>query len=459
MSTRFYHPHMLAAEREIAARLRNLVKSGCDKIEAYTEGLKGEQPKAVETACQHRVSVLFGPPGTGKTTTSNAIIRSFDRAGLKGMIVSPTAKAAKRASEVINDPSKPPLQTELPCLTVHRALEYSQFEEGFARNQENPLDVDYIGMDETSMADTPIFCDFLRAIDPSRTRLFCLGDPYQLPSIGPGNVLHDLINSRVIPSTQLTQVFRTGANSGIAYNAGLILNGEMPAKIDPRTNEAFNDFFFVHRPTPEQTADFILESVTKKIPAQRGVDSVTEIQVLSPGKKSEVGTTALNKRLREALNPGKEIYRGYRLNDKVINRKNIRQVGVVNGDVGKIIEISDKGLTVDFGVGAGLAGDGIVDYRADNEYANGDSLHHAYCFTIHSSQGSEFPVVIMPCHNSHYKLLFRNLIYTGITRAKKLACIVGDVNALRHAIETSVTDKRMTGLQEWLRQELPLLAA
>lgn len=450
---------MLAAEREIAARLRNLVSSPCDPIEPYVEGLADKQPDAVQMACRNRVSILFGPPGTGKTTTSNCIIRSFDKAGLKGLIVSPTAKAAKRASEVINDPTKPALQTELPCMTAHRALKYNAFKEGFEHDQDNPLDVDYVGMDETSMADTPIFCSFLRAIDHTRTRLFCLGDPYQLPSIGPGNILHDLINSRVIPSTQLTKVFRTGANSGIAYNAGLILNGEMPSKADPYTNEAFNDFFFVHRPTPEQTADFIIESVTKKIPHQRGVDPVTDIQVLSPGKKSDVGTTALNKRLREALNPGKEIYRGFRLNDKVINRKNILPLGVVNGDVGKILEISSSGATVDFGPGAGLAGDGIVEYSADNQYGNGESLHHAYCFTIHSSQGSEFPVVIMPCHQSHYKLLFRNLIYTGITRAKKLACIVGDINALRHAIETSVTDKRMTGLQEWLRMELPILAA
>lgn len=451
MSTRFYYPPMYAAEREVAAYIHRLLASPCDPITPYLEGLKGLQPEAVKMACTHRVSILYGRPGTGKTTTSNCVVRSFDKANLRVLVVSPTAKAAKRASEVIATASlKEPLLSEVECMTVHRALKYNNFTLKFDHGPDEPLDYDLVIMDEASMADCQLAADFLAAIDPTRTRVLFLGDPYQLPSVGPGNILHDLINSRVIPRVELIEVYRTGANSGIAINAGLILNGEMPSKVHPETGEAFNDFFFVHRETPEQTADFILESVAKKIPAQRGVDPISDIQVLSPGKNSPVGTKELNKRLRESLNKGTDVYKGFRLNDKLINRKNIKQLGVVNGDVGKVVEISSKGLTVDFGPGGGTDGGGFVEYKADSEHS-GDSLFHAYCFTIHSSQGSEFPVVLIPCHKSHYKLLFRNLIYTGLTRAKILSCIVGDINALRHAIETSVTDKRLTGLQEWLR--------
>jgi exodeoxyribonuclease V alpha subunit len=450
---------MYAAEREIAASLHRLLASPCDKLAAITDSLKGDQPRAVEIACRYRVSILYGRPGTGKTTTSNKIIRSFDKAGLKGLVVSPTAKAAKRASEVISayDPQQEEMTSVPECMTVHRALKYNTYTHKFDHSPENPLDVDYVVGDEWSMADVPLAADFFSAIDPARTRVVILGDPYQLPSVGPGNVLHDMINSRVIPKVELTTIYRTGANSGIAFNAGRILEGEMPIKDHPESGEAFGDFFFVHRDTPEQTAEFILDSVCNKIPKQRGFNAVTDIQVLSPGKKSDVGTVALNKRLRESLNPGKDAYKGMRLNDKVINRKNLMALGIVNGDVGKVVEVGRNGITVDFGPGAGNDGSGVVEFSDEKQNLDGSSLYHAYCFTVHSSQGSEFPAVIIPCHKAHYKLLFRNLIYTGVTRAKKLSCIVGDINALRHAIETSVTDKRITGLQEWLRLNPPSL--
>jgi exodeoxyribonuclease V alpha subunit len=455
MTTRFYYPPMYAAEREIAAHLHRLLANPCDKLTGVTDTLKGDQPRAVEMACRYRASVLYGRPGTGKTTTVASVIQSYDKAGLKGLVLSPTAKAAKRAAEVIRA-IEDKLSNVPECMTIHRGLEFNPRLNKFMRNAEDPLDVDYVVGEEWSMADVPIAAEFLGAIDPLRTRLLFLGDPYQLPSVGPGNVLHDMINSRVIPRVELKTIYRTGANSGIAYNAGRILEGEMPIKDNPETGEQFSDFYFVHREKPEQTAEFILESVRDKIPRQRGFDPITDIQVLSPGKKSEVGTTALNKRLRDVLNPGKDVYKGFRLGDKVINRKNNMALGVVNGDVGKVVEIGRSGVTVDFGPGAGNDGSGVVEFSEDKEWS-GDSLFHAYCFTIHSSQGSEFPAVIIPCHKSHYKLLFRNLIYTGMTRAKKLSCIVGDINALRHAIETSVTDKRITGLQEWLKLNPPTL--
>lgn len=458
MTTRFYYPPTYAAEREIAICLQRLLASSCDKIDGITDGLKGEQPRAVEMACRFRASILCGLPGTGKTTTSNKIIRSFDKQGMRGIVVSPTAKAAKRASEVINayDPNQEALSSVPECSTIHRALEWNHFESRFEIDAENPLDVDYVVADEWPMADVYLAANLLGAIDPTRTRIVFLGDPNQLPSIGPGNVMLDMINSRVIPKVELTTIYRTGANSGIAYNASRILGGEMPIKTHPETGEAFGDFYFVHRDQPADSAKFILDSVVEKIPKQRGVDPITDIQVLSPGKKSEVGTKELNKLLRQALNPGKDQYGGFRMNDKLINRKNIPSLGVVNGDVGKVVEIGRSGITIDFGPGAGSDGSGVVEFSEGNSIGTG-SLFHAYCFTIHSSQGSEFPVVIMPCHKAHYKLLFRNLVYTGVTRAKKLACIVGDINALRHAIETSVTDRRITGLQEYLRLDAPTI--
>lgn len=354
--------------------------------------------------------------------------------------------------EVVNNPNLDALQYPLECMTIHRGLEYNRQTGGFDRGPDNPLDCDYLWLDEGSMADCEITADLLSAVDPTRTRVLISGDPYQLPSVGPGNVLNDLIHSRVVPSTELTTIHRTDEHSGIAFNAARILEGQMPCVEHPETGVKFKDFFYVPRKTAAESLQFILDSVCDKLPAQRHFDPVIDIQVISPGKKSEIGVTELNKQLRNRLNPGKEIYSGFRLNDKVINRQNIWQLGIVNGDVGRVIESAQRGMKVDFGIGTGLDGSGIVEFSEDREYAGG-SLHLAYCMTIHASQGSEFKAVIMPCHMAHYKLLFRNLIYTGLTRARKLSCVVGDIKALQHAIETSVTDKRQTGLQQWLRQQ------
>jgi len=456
MATRFYLPKMLAAEKEIAAYIHRLLTTGCQKVESYLDGLRAEQPKAVMMACRYPISILFGKPGTGKTTTSNNIVRSFDKAGMTGIGIAPSAKAAKRMLEVVNNPDLDPMNNELECMTIHRALEYNVQTGGFDRGPDNPLDYDYVWLDEGSMADCEIFADLLSTIDPTRTRIFISGDPYQLPSVGPGNVLNDLIYSRVVPVTELMTIHRTDENSGIAFNAARILNGEMPTVQHPDTGVKFKDFYFVPRKTAADSLKFILDSVCEQLPQKRHFDPILDIQVLSPGKKSEIGVTELNKQIRNRLNPGKEIYEGFRLNDKVINRQNIRQLGIVNGDVGRVLEAAKRGMTVDFGPGAGLDGNGIVEFSEDKEYAGG-SLHLAYCFTIHASQGSEFKAVLMPCHMAHYKLLFRNLIYTGATRARKLSCIIGDIKALQHAVETSVTDKRQTGLQQWLRTDAPSL--
>ena len=461
MATRFYHPKMLAAEHEIAAQIKRLIKHSCQRIEPILDGLdQDNQSRAVKMACQSPVSVICGRPGTGKTTTTEKVIRSWDRAGMRGLVMAPAAKAAKRSSEVVNYRGAAPLKNELEFSTVHRGLDFSPRHGGFSFCYDNPLDLDYVVLDEGSMLDLEIGAALFTAIDPTKTRILIVGDPHQLPSVGPGNVLNDLILSGVVPCIELKKVYRTGENSGIAKNAGRILDGLMPETKD-ENGVVYKDFYFVPRDDPKKTRQFILESVSKRIPAQRGVDAIMDIQVLAPGKKGECGTKELNNALRELLNPpnasnpsvAKEGWGGFRKNDKIIIRKNNRQFGVVNGDVGKVIDIGRKGLTVDLGPGAGVDGNGVVELSQEGQSDKMvlESIFLAYCYTVHSSQGSEYPVVLLPVHMMHYKNLFRNLIYTGVTRAKSLSCLVGDIKALRHAIETSVTDKRITGLQRWLR--------
>lgn len=459
-ATRFYHPRMLAAEHEIAAQVRRMMKYSCQRIEPITEGLKGDQPRAVLTACTSPVTYITGRPGTGKTTTTEKVIRSYDKAGMRGIVMAPAAKAAKRSSEVVNYSGAEPLRSELDFTTVHRGLEFSPRAGGFARCYNNPLNVDYVVLDEGSMLDLEVGAGLFTAIDPHKTRLVIVGDPYQLPSVGPGNVLNDLILSNTVPGVELKTVYRTGENSGIAKNAARILEGLMP-EIADENGVKYKDFYFVPRDDPQKTKQFILDSVCTRIPAQRHVDATMDIQVLSPGKKGVCGTKELNEALRNMLNPPNTTNPsvtkfgafGFRKNDKIIIRKNNRPFGVVNGDVGKVIESGAKGLTIDLGVGAGVDGSGVVELSGEDVGSRQvlESLHLAYCYTVHSSQGSEYKVVLMPMHMMHYTLLFRNLLYTGVTRAKSLSCVVGDIKALRHAIETSVTDKRITGLQALLR--------
>lgn len=460
-ATRFYHPRMLAAEHEIAAQVRRMMKNQCQIVTPILDGLdQGNQSRAVQLACTCPVSYISGRPGTGKTTTTEKVIRSYDAAGMRGMVMAPAAKAAKRSAEVVNYQGATPLRNALEFNTVHKGLEFSPRCGGFSRCYDNPLDLDYVVLDEGSMLDLEVGAGLFTALDPSKTRIVIVGDPYQLPSVAPGNVMNDMILSGIIPGVELKTVYRTGENSGIAKNAARILEGLMPEPADEQ-GVKYKDFYFVPRDDPKKTVDFILDSVCVRIPAQRGVDATMDIQVLSPGKKGICGTKALNDALREILNPPngtspsvtKGGIGGFRKNDKIIIRKNNRQFGVVNGDVGKVIESGAKGLTIDMGLGAGVDGSGVIELTGDDSVSRQvlESIFLAYCYTVHSSQGSEYKVVLMPLHMMHYTLMFRNLLYTGVTRAKNLSCVVGDIKALRHAVETSVTDKRITGLQNWLR--------
>lgn len=442
MATRFYLPGFYAAEHELAHFIKRLNSSSCQKIEPEYGDLAADQPKAVDLACTKPLSILRGLPGTGKTTTLRKIVESYDNAGMKGIILCPTGKASKRSDEVVNDPSRPALKNPPVCSTVHRGLQWRPFPEGFTKNFHDPLDYDYAIMDEGSMAGLMTGTAFFSAIDPKKTRVVICGDPNQLPSVEPGNVMHDMIMSGVIPETNLTKLFRQGEESGIAYNASMILKGEKLSRKDPRTGESFTDFYCLMRNKPEESFESIMEYACDKIPEKRGFDPVDDIQVLSPGKKSAVGVNILNKSLRDRLNPnGKNTDFGFRMNDKVINRTNNFDLDIVNGDVGRIVDSGKKGLTVNF------SGRGEVELTGESISA----LRLAYAFTVHSSQGSEFKVCILPIHTSHYQLLYRNMFYTGITRASKLTVCFGDPKAIMKAINTSVVDKRITGLQRLLR--------
>lgn len=451
MATEFYLPNYFAAEHETAAYIARLVKQSCKSIESVTEGLSHKQPNAVAMACNKPLSLLYGPPGTGKTTTLRCIVQSFQNAGLSILGISPTGKASKRMDTVINDGR----DNKIKCMTVHRGMRYNPAMNIFGINRFAPFEYDVLIMDEWSMLGCLLNRDFLSSVNSKRTRVLFCGDPWQLPSVEPGNTAKDMVMSGVLPRTELDFVFRTGKNSGIAYNAQRILQGENIVKIDPRTGENFNDCFFVPTRSEEDTFQWIIDNVSEKIPRARGIDPVTDIQVLSPGKKGTVGTENINKELRELLNPvgliHQKIFKGFRANDRVINRKNNYHYGIVNGDIGIISSIEDKSVIIEFGAGAGTDGSGRVEI-AKSDF---ESIYFAYCNTVHTSQGSEYNTVVMPLHRCHHILLTRELVYTAWTRAKKLTVFVGDPGAFAYALSNNVTSKRNTNLQSRLKDLLP----
>lgn len=448
-----YLPEMYVAENELAFLLARLVSTPVEKIEAQTEGLKHKQPEAVINACKQRVSILTGPPGTGKTTTLRKIVDSFQAAGLTGAVVGPTGKASKRADEVINDGRN--FVQKLKCSTTHSALEYDSKSDSFKFNRKNHLKYDYVIMDEFPMQELVTMRDFLESIDHTKTRVVFSGDQYQLPSVGPGNVGRDLINSMVIPAIELDVVLRTGPKSGVTYNANRILRGLDIEKIDPHTNELFTDFFFVQK-SEEAAAKEIVKWISCDLPEKRGMNPLKDIQLMCPGKNGAVGTKIMNDRLRDILNPSKSgdssVF-GFRKKDKVINNRNNKKLNIVNGDVGFVKDIvkGDNGshLIVDFGGASGPESNGLVSIGGEAL----SNLKLAYALTVHKSQGSEFPVAMMPCFKSHIRLLTRNLLYTGLTRAKLMGLITGDIKALRMAIKNTQPEKRVTRLSERIRIE------
>ena len=399
--------------------------------------LSESQRKAVAQAVNGKVTVITGGPGVGKTTVVNSILRIIQAKGVKVLLCAPTGRAAKRLSESTNTPAK----------TLHRLLEFDPQIMGFKCNQDAPLDGELVVVDEVSMVDTVLMNQLLRAV-PDHCAVLLVGDVDQLPSVGPGAVLADMIGSGAVPTLRLTEIFRQAAASKIIVNAHRINQGLMPE----RSETAQSDFYFIDADTPEAIHDKLLQVVTERIPKRFGLDPIDDVQVLTPMNRGGLGARALNVELQQRLNPHAEprITRfgwTYAPGDKVIQTVNNYDKDVFNGDIGRVARIDEE---------AGLV---IIDYEGRHiEYETGelDEVSLAYATTVHKSQGSEYPAVVIPLAMQHYMLLERNLLYTAVTRGKQLVVVIGQAKALAMAVKRLGSVKRLTHLQHRLQTRDPI---
>jgi exodeoxyribonuclease V alpha subunit len=396
------------------------------------------QREAILTAALSNLMVLTGGPGTGKTTTVLGIIDIFQRLKMSVLLCAPTGRAAKRMSET----------TGMEAKTIHRLLEFNPHTGKFSRNEGSPLGAHAVIVDETSMIDTSLMTDLLRAVS-SYTTLVLVGDADQLPSIGPGSVLRDIISSGRIPTIRLKEIFRQAASSKIVQNAHLINTGKIPNT----SNERSGNFFFIKKKTPEEITGSIIELVAKRLPSTYGFEPVNDIQVLAPMHRGETGVMNLNMLLQERLNPFNprrpELRMGgwvFRQGDKVMQTRNNYDKMVFNGDIGRIERIDTSRSKV------------LVAFEDTVEYTLSelDDLVPAYAISVHKSQGSEFRCVVMPVSTQHFIMLKRNLLYTAVTRARELAVIVGDVRALAIAVKNDQSKERFTTLEDRLCQEIKI---
>jgi exodeoxyribonuclease V alpha subunit len=399
--------------------------------------LAPKQIQAVAVSLTHKVMVLTGGPGTGKTTIVNAILKIYQRFNGNCLLTAPTGRAAKRLAETTGHPAK----------TIHRLLDYSFVKGGFQKNGKNPLKCDLLIIDEASMIDTVLCHHLLKAV-PLNTVLVLVGDVHQLPSVGPGNVLADIILSKVVPVVELEQIFRQAKQSRIIINAHRINQGNLPVKSHPVLENESQDFFFIEQEDPERVLDIIITLVTERIPKRFGLNPMKDIQVLAPMHLGMVGASNLNRQLQSALNQNdQKIHQGdqiLRVGDKVMQIRNNYNRDVFNGDMGRISGLNweEKQLWAQF--------DGhnvIYDFSDLNE------LVLAYAITVHKSQGSEYPAVIIPVLTQHYLLLQRNLIYTAVTRGRRLVVLVGSKKALAIAVKNNKPQKRHTYLCRRLRDK------
>lgn len=443
-------PEHASAEKEIANRLAQLLgphsagpigdteEQLLSRIEARTGmSYAPNQRRAIIAALTEGVLAVTGGPGTGKTTTTQGIVGELRARGVALALCAPTGRAAKRLSEVTRTDTK----------TIHRMLAFVPDRGTFQHNEDNPLPVDVVLVDEASMIDTELFVHLVRALRP-KARLILVGDADQLPSVGPGQVLRDIIGSGAIPVVRLDTVFRQAEASQIVTNAHRINQGRMPSL----SNRKEGDFFFLRQDDPEAAATTVVDLVSRRLPKSYGADRFTEIQVLAPMYRGETGANALNKRLQEELNPeGESLARGqhqFRVGDKVIVTRNNYQKMVFNGDIGRIVGVDREHGRVSLELNVSHGGATQVVYEFDEL----DELTLAYAISVHRSQGSEFPVVVMPITTQHYMMLQRNVLYTAVTRAKKLMVLVGSTRALALAVRNSAVSDRYTWLHERLRQ-------
>jgi exodeoxyribonuclease V alpha subunit len=437
-----YRTGYYLSETGIARRLTALVKAGksirdidpqkaIDWVQRRLSlTLAENQLKAIGWAVENKVMVITGGPGTGKTTIINAILKIFSRIKAVIMLAAPTGRAAKRMSEA----------TGFEAKTIHRLLEYSLQKGGFQRHADKPLDCDVLVIDEASMIDTRLMYHLLNAVPPLTTFIL-VGDVNQLPSVGAGNVLNDIIASAAVPVVALDKIFRQAQSSRIVVNAHRINQGRMPSvQTDQATNQQ-SDFYFIEQEDPDKVLDIILELCKNRIPQRFGFDPVDDIQVITPMHRGTVGAGNLNQQLQAVLNPGADgVTRGdrsYRVNDKVMQIRNNYDKEVFNGDIGRITAIAPEIREVT----ATIDGRQVV-----YDFGDLDEIVPAYAVSVHKSQGSEYPAVIVPIVTQHYILLQRNLIYTAVTRAKVLVVIVGSRKAMAIGVSNNKIRQRHTRL-------------
>jgi exodeoxyribonuclease V alpha subunit len=444
-----YLPPFYLSERGCASKLRRIQLSASDRLKDFKAlnwdwafawldsnnqiQLTEQQKAGIRMALTEKVSVLTGGPGTGKSTITASIIRLLQSRHHSVLLAAPTGRAAKRLNET----------TGLEAKTIHRLLEYSQNSESqFLRDQKNPLDADLIIVDETSMVDILLMNHLLNAVEYG-SHLLLIGDVDQLPSVGPGNVLRDLIGSETIPVTRLDIIFRQAEDSFIIVNAHRINSGDLPL-----FERNARDFFLFSEPDAKKASDWVVDLVSDRIPNKFGYRS-QDIQVLSPMHRGSAGVSELNQRLQQQLNPPdarklevEQNQRTFRVGDRVMQMRNDYDRLVFNGDMGHIhaIDVENQVVTV------------IIDGRpVEYEYNQLDELLHSYAASIHKAQGSEFPVVVIPILTEHYRLLQRNLLYTAVTRARELVVLVGSKRAINLAVRNDHIASRNTRLAQRIR--------
>jgi exodeoxyribonuclease V alpha subunit len=390
--------------------------------------LSEAQLGVLESVFLHRCVIITGGPGTGKTTLIRAIASIFEAVGRDYLLAAPTGRAARRMAEV----------TGRPAATLHKLLGYNLAEGRFERDQDDPLETQALIVDEASMVDALLMGHLIKAL-PLQSHLILVGDVFQLPSVGPGNVLGDLIDSEAVRTFKLDEIFRQAAQSPIVTNAHRVRQGELPELAPSGPHEALKPFTFIECGSLEAISRTIIELCTHRIPGQLGLDAVRHVQVLTPMHKSIVGTMQLNATLQAALNPGAGSCLGgrFHLNDKVMHLRNNYQKEVFNGEIGTIGEVDalEKRLLVDY--------DGR---RVTYDEAELDELTLAYAISVHKSQGSEYPVIILPMVTQHYVMLQRNLLYTALTRAREMVILIGSAKAVRIAVQSDQPRRRLSWL-------------
>jgi len=442
-------PPLIAAEVTIAAALRRLLNphhhpfganSDWQRTLDYVQGqfgvrLADRQREAVRLATESTLTVVTGGPGVGKTTLVKCLLGMFAARSLEAVLCAPTGRAAKRLSETTGQTAK----------TIHRLLEFDPSTGEFQRNSDNPVRADLFVIDEASMLDVTLASQLLQAI-PTGSAVVLVGDVDQLPSVGPGTVLGDVIASGVVPTTRLTQIFRQGEGSWIVAAAHEILAGRTPSK---REESKIGDFYFIETKEPDAIQARILELVGTRVPERFGFDPLRDVQILAPMNRGMLGAKRLNEIVQQHLNPSKgkdELVRfgtTFRVGDRVMQTSNNYQREVFNGDLGVVRKIDAVNQELE------VAFDGrSVAY----DFGDLDELMLAYCLTIHKSQGSEYPCVIVPLHTQHFMMLQRNLLYTAITRGKKLVVVVGSRDGVRIAVQRQDSRHRFTALQRRLQK-------